>query len=204
MPVLRYLIGQCPCACVASSFHQCNTRISIRASARLCIEPVVTVTQVLLRLCLGPRHTLCWQHCVLRCYPSMAKCGNIVACRADTRNVSEDFLQRFLCPGHKICVGHNFCARAKRSQHLGNMITPAMLGSMLPPQCVLVCRALMLRSCVAHGNQAMPPFVTNIGIEAVRRKFYLISVTRCTRVFSRLGHNNASENFQPKSQFRAV
>ena len=36
------------------------------------------------------------------------------------------------------CVRHKCCVRGKMSQHLGNMITSAML----PPQCVLVLPAL--------------------------------------------------------------
>ena len=79
--------------------------------------------------------TLWRQHCVLRCCPPVAKRGNIVARRADTRNVSEDFQKHVMCPGHKMCVGHKCCERGKMSQHLGNMITSAML---LPPRCVLV------------------------------------------------------------------
>ena len=78
--------------------------------------------------------TLWRQHCVLRCCLPMAKRGNIVARHADTTNVSEDFQKRFMCPGHKICFGHKCYARGKTSQHLGNVITSAML----PPQCVLV------------------------------------------------------------------
>ena len=51
--------------------------------------------------------------CVLRCsrcYPSVAKCGNIIACRRTyTRNIPEGFQKHFLCPGHKICVCHKCC-----------------------------------------------------------------------------------------------
>ena len=83
--------------------------------------------------------SLGWSHeevgMLLRCCPSGAKRCNIVARRADTRNVSEDFQKHFLCPGHKICVRTKCCARGKTSQHLGNMITSAML----PPQ---FCRGL--------------------------------------------------------------
>ena len=43
-------------------------------------------------------NTLWRQLCVLRCCPSVAKRGNIVARRADTRNVSEDFQKHFMCP----------------------------------------------------------------------------------------------------------
>ena len=57
--------------------------------------------------------TLWRQHCVLRCCPSVAKWGNIVARRADTRNVPEDFQKLFMCPEHKICVGHECCRVAK-------------------------------------------------------------------------------------------
>ena len=74
--------------------------------------------------------------CVLRCCPSVAKCGNIVARRADTWNVSETFQKHFFCPGHTICVCHKRRARGKTSHHLEHMITSAML----PPQCVLVLR----------------------------------------------------------------
>ena len=78
--------------------------------------------------------TLWRQHSILRRCPSVAKRGNIVARRADTRNVSEDVQKHFMYPGHKICVRHKCCARGKTRTHLGNMITSAML----PPQCVLV------------------------------------------------------------------
>ena len=61
--------------------------------------------------------TLSRQHCSLRCRPSVAKRGNIVARRADTRNASEDFQKHFLCPEHKICVRHKCCARGKTNQH---------------------------------------------------------------------------------------
>ena len=60
--------------------------------------------------------------------PSVAKRVNIVSRRVDTTTVSEDSQKRFMGPGHKCC------ARGETSQHLGNMITSAML----PPQCVPV------------------------------------------------------------------
>ena len=75
--------------------------------------------------------TLWWQHCVRRCCPFVAKRGNIVARRADARNVSGDFQKHFFV---QICVRHKCCARGKTSQHVENMITSAML----PRQCVLV------------------------------------------------------------------
>ena len=62
------------------------------------------------------------QHCVVQCCPS-AKCGNIVARRADARNIQEHF-----------CVRHKCCTCGKTSHDLGNTITSALL----PPQCVLV------------------------------------------------------------------
>ena len=70
--------------------------------------------------------TLWRQHCVLRCCPSVAKRGNIVARRADARNVSEDFQKHFLCPGHTICVGHKCCARGRtrtfgKHDHVSNV-----------------------------------------------------------------------------------
>ena len=85
------------------------------------------------------RDTSWWQHCVLRCCPAVAKHGNIVARRVDTRNVSQGgFHKQCFCPGHKICVRQKRCVRGKTSQHLGNTTTSAML----PPQCVLVLPAL--------------------------------------------------------------
>ena len=51
--------------------------------------------------------TLGRQHCVLQCCPSVAKRGNIVARRADTRNVSEDFQKHFLCPPLMLCAWQN-------------------------------------------------------------------------------------------------
>ena len=66
--------------------------------------------------------------------PIVAKCHNIVACHADTKKFSEDFKKHFFCPGHKIFVHHKCCVCGKTNQHLGNMITSAML----PPKCVLV------------------------------------------------------------------
>ena len=54
----------------------------------------------------------------------LAERGNIAARRADTRNVSEVFQERLLCPPQT-------SARGKSSQHIGNMLASAML----PPQC---------------------------------------------------------------------
>ena len=59
------------------------------------------------------------QHCILRC------------CPRPWQNTAEFSVERRAV---KICVRHKCCVRAKTSEHLGNMITPAML----PPQCVLV------------------------------------------------------------------
>ena len=78
--------------------------------------------------------TLWRQHCVLRCCPPVAKRGNIVARRADTTNVSEDFQSYFLCPGHKISVRHKCCARGKTSQHLGNMMVSANVATTMCPR----------------------------------------------------------------------
>ena len=70
-------------------------------------------------------------HCggnVVSC--DVAKRGNIILRTARTQETfREDFQKNFMCPWHKICVGHKCCARGKTSQHLGNMITS---------QCVLV------------------------------------------------------------------
>ena len=41
--------------------------------------------------------TLWRAHCVLRCCPPVAKRGNIVARRADTRDISDDFQKHSLC-----------------------------------------------------------------------------------------------------------
>ena len=81
-------------------------------------------------------NTLWRQHCVPWCCPSVAKRNNIAARRADTRNVPE-VLQKQSEPGWTF-VRHKCCARSKSSQHLGNIITSAML----PPQFVLVLPAL--------------------------------------------------------------
>ena len=70
--------------------------------------------------------TMWRQHCVLRCCPSVAKPGNIVARHAATRNVSEDFQKHFYVQDTKF----EFCARGKTSPHFGN--------AMFPPQCVLI------------------------------------------------------------------
>ena len=73
------------------------------------------------------KDTMWWQHCVLRCCPSVAKRGNIVARCVDTTNVSEIFR-------NIVCVQDTKFVCGKMCQHLGNMITSAML----PPQCVLI------------------------------------------------------------------
>ena len=61
--------------------------------------------------------------------PSMAKLGNIIACRADRRNVSE----KLIVQNSKFVFVTNV-ARAAKSQHSRNTITSAPL----PPQCDLV------------------------------------------------------------------
>ena len=66
------------------------------------------------------KDTMWRQHCVLRCCPSVAKRGNIVARRADTTNVSEDFQKHCLCPGHKICVWQNVSTFGKHD-HVSNV-----------------------------------------------------------------------------------
>ena len=99
--------------------------------------------------------TLWRQHCVLRCCPSVAKRGNIVVRRADTRNVSEDFQKHFLCPRHKICVRHASCTRGKTRTHLGNMITSAVL----PPQCVPRFACPLVDGVRLHSAEVSPDLI---------------------------------------------
>ena len=54
--------------------------------------------------------------CVLRCCPSVASRGNIVARCGDTRNVSEDLSEKLF-----VSARHKCSSRGKTSQHLGNM-----------------------------------------------------------------------------------
>ena len=72
--------------------------------------------------------------------------------RVDTRNVSEDFQKQLLCPGHKLCVRHRCCTRGKTSQHLGNMITSAML----PPQFVILLPAPNTRARTEVASKPSP------------------------------------------------
>ena len=106
--------------------------------------------------------TLWQKHCILRYCPSVAKRGNIVARGADTRNVSKDFQEQFLCLGHKICVCHKCCARGKTSQHLRNMTTSVTL----PPQCVLALSGPKTQQELQ--NDRIPELLITLGSENLK------------------------------------
>ena len=67
--------------------------------------------------------TLWRQHkCVLRFWVSMEKHGNTIAHRADTRNVSEDFQEHFLCLPQMLCTWQNESTFGKHD-HISNVAT---------------------------------------------------------------------------------
>ena len=70
----------------------------------------------------------------------------IVARRADTGNVPEDFQKHF-------CVRQTCCARGKTSQHLGNILTSAMF----PPPCRIPCHfwPLLFQCLVLQKNESI-------------------------------------------------
>ena len=106
--------------------------------------------------------TLWRQHRVLRCCPSVAKRGNIVARCADTRNVSEDFQKQFfLCPPQ---ILHAW----QRERHLENKVTPPML----PPQCIPRLPAPNVYSeCVSDGWIVFRKIGPTVLLQASKRTF---------------------------------
>ena len=75
------------------------------------------------------------QHCVLRCCPSVAKRGNIVAQRTDTRNVTEDF-QKYFCVQDTTFVSATNVARVAKQ---GNICGKHdHVSNVAATQCVLV------------------------------------------------------------------
>ena len=67
-----------------------------------------------------------YSHCGLRCCPSVAKRGHtVVARRADTRNVSEDFQKHFLCPPQMLHAWQNESTFGKYG-HVNNYIAATM------------------------------------------------------------------------------
>ena len=72
--------------------------------------------------------TLWRQHCVLRCCPSVAKRGNIVGRRADTRNISEDFQKHFCCPEQTSYPPQMFRAWQKRVKSASRVLLETHLA----------------------------------------------------------------------------
>ena len=74
------------------------------------------------------------QQCVLRCCPSVAKRGNIVARRADTRNVSEDFQKHRFGPAinvARVAEGVNVRGTCPRKRCWRHMVCPRFAGALV-------------------------------------------------------------------------
>ena len=101
--------------------------------------------------------------------PSVAKRGNIVSRRVDTQTVSEDFQKHFMCPGHKISVGHKRFARGETSQYFGNMITSAIAAAMCPRFAGPYSKTWWIFSC--HMRDFLQP--------ARSKSMWLTAIIRC-------------------------
>ena len=114
--------------------------------------------------------TLCRQHSVLRCCPSVAKRGNIAARRAATRNVSEDFQEHFLRPPQMLHAWQNESTCWKHD-HVSN-VAATMCPWFAGPQVFVWARNILTKTLWHISRTQLPAKVFGAVSKALQRVLF--------------------------------
>ena len=127
--------------------------------------------------------------CPARFCLSVAKRGNIVARRADTRNVCEDFQKHFFASRTQNSCRPQMLRAWQNESTFGKH---AVTSAMLPPQCVLVLPALFT---LLNMSTAIPQTRLSECVLSTWERFSIFRWKRrtFTRYFPYIGHFGATQ-----------